>query len=1017
MLGKCLARLLVLGVTALPATAKAQTPPVTVSPTSLAFGNVALGTSLNKSIVLTNNQSIALTISRPNIVGSGDFALAPGGSCGSTLGAGKSCAYHLAFTPSALGPESATLMVNDNASNSPQQVSLSGTGSSLVTDSPTILKFSSQLITTTSAPKTVTLTNNQGISLNLLAPGITGNFSLIGGSCGSNLSAFSKCTYLVTFTPPSVGNFTGSLTINLGGSNPAMIVTLTGTGGTTGIQSLSVNPVSASILKGTNQQFTATANLSNGGTIAVTTIAHWSSSNSKVATVNAAGLAAAVGAGTAVVKVSLSSTLNSSATLISLPVLVSITMTPQNPSVPLGNTLQFVATGSYSDGSKQDLTSAVTWNTSAVAVAYIGSGGLAVTTAQGNTTISTSLGSIIGSTTLKVAPPAVVSIAVTPTNFSLPVGASQQLTATGIYSDGSNRQLTAAATWTSSNISVANVGSGGIAMGASVGNTIVSAVFGSITGSTALMVSPSVLQSIAVTPMNGSLPAGSLQQFTATGIYSDGTTVDVTSLASWISSDSAAAVINSSGLATGVTSGWTTLTANFQSGSGSTVLNITQPGTVIQSITVTPNPSSVSVGSSQQFIATGNFSDGSTRDLTSAALWYINPVNARYPSDPSFGQYVVPSSLVTGVLVELGWNMVDMGPGTDGGQYQWSSFDATYVIPYTSSGKKVNLSVWAQNYPSDPSTTPSYVQAYTTNSVPDCNSHLATWIAPPYSSEFLAAYKSFMAEVVRHYAGNPAIGYVRVGLSAGGETYRYCGPTLDGYAAPFPYSDPPFNCSTAPNVGQCVWLAYDQDMLDYVQSQNPTFTVLGPSTSQNQNGSDPNNVYPSTEDDQAVAHGFGFGSQGLEKSDLTNYASGLPCISNWCAKFNQYSGQVPLELQTAVPSDPTCTGAESSCANTSGSLVDLLPFSDSRHATIFEIYEGDLYVALKPSDPNYTIYGTQYSAALQNTLQSNPIASVNSSGIVTGVTQGSTTIFVQYGGVTGSAAVDVSSSGPMPSLF
>src|ERR1700722_2250333 len=276
-----------------------------------------------------------------------------------------------------------------------------------------------------------------------------------------------------------------------------------------------------------------------------TPIANLRSTNSKVGTGNAAGLAAAVGAGTAVVKVSLSSTLNSSATLISLPVLVSITMTPQNPSVALRNTLQFVATGSYSDGSKQDLTSAVTWNTSAVAVAYIGSGGLAVTTAQGNTTISASLGSIIGSTTLKVAPPAVVSIAVTPTSFSLPVGASQQLTATGIYSDGSNRQLTAAATWTSSNISVTNIGSGGIAMGASVGNTIVSAVFGSITGSTALMVSPSVLQSIAVTPMNGSLPAGSLQQFTATGMYSDGTTVDVTSLASWISSDCAAAVINS----------------------------------------------------------------------------------------------------------------------------------------------------------------------------------------------------------------------------------------------------------------------------------------------------------------------------------------------------------------------------------------------------------------------------------------------------------------------------------------
>ena len=1012
MLGKSLARLLVFATFGLlTTTARSQTAPVTVFPTSVAFGNVALGFSLSKTVTLTNNQNVPLSISPPNISGSAEFAVIPGGNCGNTLGAGKSCAYHVGFTPTGLGLQSATLVINDNASNSPQQVTLNGNGSPAATVNPSSLSFSSQLITTTSTPKTVTLANNQGVSLSLLSPGISSNFSVVGGTCGSNLSAFSKCTYLVTFTPPALGRFGGSLTINLGGSNPALIVSSTGIGGTTGIQSVGIDPLTVSILSGTTQQLTATAIVNDGTTIAVTAIARWSSSNSRVATVNTTGLVSTATGGSAVIKASLGNTLSGSANLTSLPLLVSIAVTPQNLSLPLGKSQQFVATGSNNDGSKQNLTSIVAWSSSATAIASIGGGGLATASAQGSTIIGASLGNVVGSTTLKVAPPVVVSIGVTPTNFLLPTGATQQFTATGIYSDSSSRLLTSSSTWVSSNLAVASIASGGIATGAAPGNTTISANIGLVSGSAALVVSLPVLQSIAVTPLNIAVSAGSSQQFAATGFYSDGTTVDLTSIATWVSSDSAAATIDPNGLASGITAGWTTLTANSQGIGGSSVLAVTQPGTTLQSITLTPSPSSLNAGASQQFAATGNFSDGSTRDLTSAALWYANQINARYPTDPSFAQYGVPSPLVTGVLVELGWNMVDMGPGATGGQYQWSSFDATYVTPYTSAGKRVDLAIWAQNYPGLPSMVPSYVQAYSTNTVPACTNS-APWIAPPYSPDFLAAYKSFLAEVIQHYAGNPAIGYSRVGLSAGAEIYRFCGPVLDAYPAPFPYSDPPFNCSTASNVGQCVWLAFDQDMLNYVQSLSPTFAILGPSTSQDQGGNDPNNVYPSSEDDQAVADGFGFGNQGLQKSDLTNYVSGLPCNANWCAKFDQYTGQVPLELQTAVQSDPTCTAVESACTNISGSLIDVLPFADARHTSIFEIYEGDLYVALNPSHPSYKTYGTQYSTALQNALQSNPIASISASGIATGVAPGSTIIYAQYGAITGSAVLNVTSAGP-----
>jgi hypothetical protein len=528
----------------------------------------------------------------------------------------------------------------------------------------------------------------------------------------------------------------------------------------------------------------------------------------------------------------------------------------------------------------------------------------------------------------------------------------------------------------------------------------------SVTGSTGLTVSPVTLQSIAVTPENSTIAAGSMQQFFATGVNTDGSTFDLTNVATWTSSDSAAASIVSGGLATAATTGWTTITASSQGISGSTVLAVTAPGVTLQSITVNSNAPSINAGDTSQFTATGNFSDGSMRDLTSAATWYVNQVVARYPALPIFSQYAVPSSLLTGVLIELPWNAVDMGPGAAGGQYQWANFDATYVTPYTSMGKQVNLVLWTQDYPNEPSTVPSYVSEFTTNTVPGCSAS-PTWVAPPYSPDFLTAYENFLAAVMQHYAGNPSIGYIRVGMSAGGEIFQYCSAVLDTYPAPPAYTGPPFDCNTAANVGQCVWLAYDQQVLDFVQSQTPTFTVLGPSTSQNQSGSDPTNLFPSTEDDQAAADNFGFGNQGLQRSDIANYAKGLECNANWCAKFNQYTGLVPLEMQTLVQSDPTCTGLESICANLTGSLVDLLPFGDTRNVSIFEIYEDDLYIPLNPADPNYANYGAQYSSALQSALQSNPVAAIDSSGLATGIAQGSTAIYAEYGAIVGSAPLGV----------
>lgn len=84
------------------------------------------------------------------------------------------------------------------------------------------------------------------------------------------------------------------------------------------------------------------------------------------------------------------------------PALVSIAVTPANPNVAAGSTQQFVATGTYSDSSRQNLTTSVAWASSSTPVATISTGGLATAVAPGSTTITAVLGTISGSTTLTV---------------------------------------------------------------------------------------------------------------------------------------------------------------------------------------------------------------------------------------------------------------------------------------------------------------------------------------------------------------------------------------------------------------------------------------------------------------------------------------------------------------------------------------------------------------------------------------------------------------------------------------
>jgi len=231
-----------------------------------------------------------------------------------------------------------------------------------------------------------------------------------------------------------------------------------------------------------------------------------------------------------------------------------------------------------------------------------------------------------------------VSIAVTPAAPSIVAGTDQQFTATGTYSDATTADLSATATWASSDAS-ATVSAAGLAHGVSAGSSTIGATSGSVSGSTLLTVTaappppppPVTLVSIAVTPAAPSIVAGTDQQFTATGTYSDATTADLSATATWASSD-ASATVSAAGLAHGVSAGSSTIGATSGSVSGSTLLTVT----------AAPPPAPVTVtvlGNVQAIFASGNF------QLTSGTSTYT-VVMSPTTSIVNLLGHIVPSQFI-----------------------------------------------------------------------------------------------------------------------------------------------------------------------------------------------------------------------------------------------------------------------------------------------------------------------------------------------------------------------------------
>ncbi|MGA7221073.1 MAG: choice-of-anchor D domain-containing protein [Candidatus Sulfotelmatobacter sp.] len=202
-------------------------PAVSLSPTSLTFTIQAVDTSSPaQNVTLTNTGSGPLTIT--SVATTGDYSQT--NTCGTSVAAGANCAISVVFTPITTGTRSGTAVVTDNASNSPQTVTLTGTGGTpTVLFSPTNLSFGNQTVNTSSATKAIKLTNNTGAKLTFSKIATSANYSQT-NNCTAGVNAGASCTIGVTFTPTATGVLPGAVTITDSATSSPQSIPLTGTG-------------------------------------------------------------------------------------------------------------------------------------------------------------------------------------------------------------------------------------------------------------------------------------------------------------------------------------------------------------------------------------------------------------------------------------------------------------------------------------------------------------------------------------------------------------------------------------------------------------------------------------------------------------------------------------------------------------------------------------------------------------------------------------------------------------------
>jgi subtilase family serine protease len=246
---------------------------VSASPTSLTFASTAVGATTAAQIVTVKNTgTAAVTLGTISFTGTNATSfLKSATTCGTSLTAAASCTISVEFKPVAAGKLTASLSVADNATGSPQLISLTGTATATlsVALSPTPVSFPNTVVGVTSPAQLITLKNTgtAAVTINSLLIGGTAPTSFTQlNNCGTTLAVGASCSIYAAFKPASAAAFSATISVADTASGSPQTVTMSGTGIAAPSVKLSATTVAFAATKTGTTSAAQTVTLTNSGT-------------------------------------------------------------------------------------------------------------------------------------------------------------------------------------------------------------------------------------------------------------------------------------------------------------------------------------------------------------------------------------------------------------------------------------------------------------------------------------------------------------------------------------------------------------------------------------------------------------------------------------------------------------------------------------------------------------------------------------------------------------------------------
>ncbi len=390
---------------------------------------------------------------------------------------------------------------------------------------------------------------------------------------------------------------------------------------------LSLNP--ASLPLGVSLGLQAVGVFDDGSTQDLTDDVVWASARPEIVQVARDGMAEALQVGDTTVTASFGAVSGSARLTVDPAVVDTLELNTTEVQLPRGLQHQIRVTAIYTDKSRADVTDQAAYLSSSPAVAEVTTllpRGNVTAREIGETTITVRFGGQEATLLVQTTDAVLLSLSVSPIQTDLPLGASQSLVARATYSDGSEPDVTDRVLWSSREAEVAEVDARGKVLARALGQALIDAKLGELTGSATIDVGPAVQSGLSLYPPSNStlvIPLGRSEQLYVDALFTNGDALTITDDASYVSFPAGVVSVTTTGanrgLIKGLVKGEATVRVTYGEFSEDIQVEVVDP--VLMGLRISPTLAMSAPGSFRVYQAFSLFSDGTEIESTSSVVW------------------------------------------------------------------------------------------------------------------------------------------------------------------------------------------------------------------------------------------------------------------------------------------------------------------------------------------------------------------------------------------------------------